>query len=365
VFGSEPVRPVEPPPLPPARGPLSAGVIDALRRGPERLAVVDGDPDEADPYGDDLQLSLYCLYELHYRGFAGVADEQEWDPALLTVRGALERRFLDALRADVEPPDDSCGDASGEVEAAIRTLLVEPVDGRGVSHHLRRAGERWQVREYVAHRSLYHLKEADPQAWVIPRLDGPAKAALVTVEHDEYGAGDPDRMHARLFADMMRALELDDSYGAYLDAAPADTLAEVNLMSLCGLHRSMRGALVGQFATVELTSSPGSDRLVRAMRRLGLPDAAVEFYAEHVEADAVHEQLVRRGVIAPLLAAEPTLAADVVFGIRASGLLADRFADRVLTCWAQGRSSLLHPLPDAAPPRPGPARRLAAVPTPR
>jgi hypothetical protein len=331
-------RPVEPPALPEPRGPLSAAVIGSLRRGPEILPPVQ----DADPYGEDLQLALYCLYELHYRGFAGVPDDREWDPGLLTVRSAMELAFLDALRADVEPGDD--------VDAELESLLVEPVDGKGVSHHLRRDGERWQVREYVAHRSLYHLKEADPQAWVIPRLDGPAKAALVTVEHDEYGAGDPDRMHARLFADMMRALDLDDSYGAYLDAAPAETLAEVNLMSLLGLHRSLRGALVGQFATVELTSSPGSDRLVRAMRRLELPDAAVEFYAEHVEADAVHEQLVRRGVIAPLLAAEPALAADVVFGIRASGFLADRFGDRVLGHWAAGQPSLRVPLPDSPAP---------------
>ena len=116
----------------------------------------------------------------------------------------------------------------------LDALLVEPVDGAGPSWHLRRDGELWQLREYVAHRSLYHLKEADPQAWVIARLDGPAKAALVTVEHDEYGAGDPDRMHARLFADMMAALELSTAYGHYLDAAPAATLAEVNFMSLCG-----------------------------------------------------------------------------------------------------------------------------------
>jgi hypothetical protein len=92
-------------------------------------------------------------------------------------------------------------------------------------------------------------------------------------------------------------------------------------MSLCGLHRRLRGALVGQFATVELTSSPGADRLVRAMRRLRCAPAAIEFYAEHVEADAAHEQLVRCGVIAPLLAAEPELAGDVVVGIWASTLL--------------------------------------------
>jgi hypothetical protein len=304
---------------------------------------VRADPGAADPYGDDLQLALYCCYELHYRGFAGVPDDREWEPALLAFRRELERVFETALRADVPTADGSLE----EVTAALDALLVEPVEGRGPSWHLRRDGELWQLREYVAHRSLYHLKEADPQAWVIARLDGPAKAALVTVEHDEYGAGDPDRMHARLFADMMAALGLDTAYGHYLDAAPAATLAEVNFMSLCGLHRRLRGALVGQFATVELTSSPGSERLVRAMRRLGCPEEAIAFYDEHIEADAVHEQVVRRGVIAPLLAAEPELAADIVFGIRGSGFLADRLGDQLLDAWAHDRPTLHTPLPDA------------------
>jgi hypothetical protein len=312
-------------------------VLDALRAedGTAARAAVPS-PTGTDPYGEDLHLALYCCYELHYRGFAGVPDEREWDPDLLAARAALERVFLTALRAEVP--------GGADLDAELAALLVEPVDERGVSHHLRRDGALWQLREYVAHRSLYHLKEADPQAWVIARLEGPAKAALVGIEHDEYGAGDPDRMHARLFAEMMDALGLDSAYGAYLDAAPAATLAEVNFMSLCGLHRALRGALVGQFAMVELTSSPGSQRLVRAMRRLGCPDRAVEFYAEHVEADAVHEQQIRLGVLGPLLAGEPELAADVVFGIQASGLLAGRLATLLLDSWAAGRPSLRRPL---------------------
>lgn len=321
------------PVLPAARGPLSTAVLAGLRGVLPALPSVDG----VDPYGDDLQLALYCCYELHYRGFAGVDDDREWDPALLGVRAELERVFLRALRVDVVPGMD--------VVAELDALLVEPVDAVGVSHHLRRDGELWQLREYVVQRSIYHLKEADPQSFVIARLEGPAKAALVTVEHDEYGAGDSDRMHSRLFAEMMVELDLSDAYGAYLDAVPAPALAEVNFMSLCGLHRGLRGALVGQFATVELTSSPGSDRLVKAMRRLGCGPAAIRFYAEHVEADAVHEQLIRRDVLAPLLAAEPQLASDVVFGIRASGHLASHLEDLLLDHWRHGESSLRWPLP--------------------
>jgi hypothetical protein len=61
------------------------------------------------------------------------------------------------------------------------------------------------------------------------------------------------------------------------------------------------------------------------MRRLGCSTAAIEFYAEQIEADAVHEQLVRYGVIALLFAAEPERAAGVMFGIPASTLLAAGF----------------------------------------
>ncbi|GAA4947467.1 iron-containing redox enzyme family protein [Streptomonospora halophila] len=317
----------EAPTLPAPRGPVSEAVLAVLRGDHPALPAVDGTA----PYGEDLQLALYCCYELHYRGFREADPDREWDPAVLGIRAELEGLFLSALRDDVP--------AGADVGSELDALLVEHVDAFGVSHHLRRNGQLWQLREYVAHRSLYHLKEADPQTFVIPRLDGPPKAALVTVQHDEYGAGIPERAHSRLFADMMTELGLCTDYGAYLDSAPAEILAEVNLMSLCGLHRGLRGALIGQFATIELTSSPGSDRLVKAMRRLECSPAALRFYAEHVEADAVHEQLVRRGVIAPLLSAEPELAPDVVFGIRASMLLAARSDDLLLRHWNRGESS--------------------------
>ncbi|NMO37101.1 iron-containing redox enzyme family protein [Streptomyces sp. GMY01] len=325
------------PQLPPARGPLSAAVTaHLLDTGPLPRPA---DAGAAEPYGDDLQLALYLCYELHYRGWAGVAAGREWDPDLLRVRAALEDRFLTALRADT--PGHGC------LDEALGDLLIEPVDGSGVSHYLRDEGELWQLREYAAQRSLYHLKEADPHAWVLPRLWGRAKAAMAAVEFDEYGGGRAARVHARLFADLMTDLGLDTTYGRYLDAAPAEVLATVNMMSLFGLHRSLRGALVGHFAAVEITSSPGSRRLAEAMRRTGAGRAAEFFYDEHVEADAVHEQVVRHEVIAGLLEEEPHLAADVAFGIDATGFLEDRLGGRLLADWRAGRSSLRVPLASA------------------
>ncbi|MCW2667461.1 MAG: hypothetical protein JWN57_2423, partial [Frankiales bacterium] len=283
----------------------------------------------ADPYGEDLQLALHLCYELHYRAVEGVDAELEWDPDLLRFRRGLEQPFLAALREQVPGGRD--------VDGALAPLLEAEVRGSGPSWFLRRDGERRHLREYVAHRSTYHLKEADPQSWVVPRLEGQAKASMAAVQHDEYGAGSAGRMHAVMFAALMVELGLDDSYGAYLDAVPATTLAPVNLMSLLGLHRSLRGAAVGQFAMIEVTSSPGSRRLAQACERLGVSGA---FYDEHVEADAVHEQVLRVGLLRDLLAREPELSADVVLGVQAGLLLEERFGDALLTAWQHGGSSL-------------------------
>ena len=136
------------------------------------------------------------------------------------------------------------------------------------------------------HRSAYQLKEADAHTWVIPRLRGAAKAAAVSIQYDEYGAGETAAMHAELFAVTMEGLGLDASFGAYVDLLPGTTLATDNLTSLFGLHRRWRGACVGHLALFEMTSIVPMGRYAQALTRVGAPAAAREFYDVHVQADA-------------------------------------------------------------------------------
>ena len=329
------------PALPLAVGPLSSAVIDTLARGRPALhsRPINVPVCEADPYGLDLQLALYTCYELHYRGFAGVNPRWEWNPALLHARGRLEDAFLSAVHHDLGEigTDETAADA-------MEALSVEPVDATGPSYYLRGTGTWEQMREYFVHRSLYHLKEADPHAFAIPRLIGQAKASFVAVEFDEYGAGRGARVHQQLFADLMDAAGLNSTYLAYVDDVAADALASVNLMSLFGLHREFRGAAIGHFASTEITSPPGARRLVEALERMGAPEPCMDFYREHIEADAVHEQVVRTDVVGDLVAREPHLERDVVFGIRARDVVEDRLADHVMACWRADHSSLRRPL---------------------
>ena len=316
-------------------------VVDLLtERAPHHhLARVATSFADADPYGIDVQLTLYLCYELHYRGFADSDPDWEWNPGLLHLRGRLEELFLTAVRQDVgEIEDGACA------AAELDELCVEPIEGTGPSYHLRDEGTWDQMREYFAHRSLYHLKEGDPHAWTIPRLTGQAKASFVAVEYDEFGGGRGARLHQKLFADLMAAADLDTSYLGYLNDVPAATLAVVNLMSMFGLHRRLRGCSVGHIAATEVTSPPGSRRMVQALERLGAPAPCRDFYLEHVEADAVHEQVVRTDVVGDLVAQEPHLDRDVVFGIRAFGVVEDRLADHLMRCWRAQRPSLRRPL---------------------
>jgi hypothetical protein len=225
--------------------------------------------------------------------------------------------------------------------------MIEADDGPPMSKFLERRATADQWREFLVHRGTYQLKEADPHAFAIPRVGGPAKVALVEIEADEFGGGRPDRMHATLFAQSMRELGLDAAIGSTVDLVPAITLAHANTMSLFGLHRRLRGAIVGHLAAFEMTSTVPNRRYANGLRRLGFGEAAWDYFDEHVEADAVHEQIAAHDMAGGLVEAEPQLAADLLFGARVALALDALVSGHMLACWRAGRSSLRAPL-DAA-----------------
>lgn len=138
----------------------------------------------------------------------------------------------------------------------------------------------------------------------------------------------------------MKGLGLDPAYGAYLEQLPGVTLATVNLMSLFGLHRRWRGALVGHLAVFEMTSSIPNRRYANALRRLGYGQDVTAFYDEHVAADAVHESIAAWDLADGLARQEPQLASSILFGARALLALEARWAEHLLSSWEHDRSSL-------------------------
>jgi hypothetical protein len=348
---------------PKPRGPLSAALLDLLTHqpgtDPESQAalhsLITGRRPLADDIieDDDVQLTLFCLYELHYGGLDGVDDAWEWNPGLITLRLLLEEPFERALRAAARlsggPLELSSGkNPDSDAVADLLFGLAAQDGGPSLSRYVAKKATADQLREFLVHKSIYQLKEADPHTWAIPRLTGRAKAALVEIQADEYGGGRPERMHSAMFARTMRGLGLEDRYGSYADVVPAISLASVNMMSLFGLNRRLRGAIAGHLAIYEMTSSQPNRLYGNGFRRHGYGSDVTGYFDEHVEADAVHEQIAGRDLAGGLVEAEPALLPDVLFGAAAVLAIDARLTLHIMDAWENGGSSLRTPLPAAA-----------------
>jgi hypothetical protein len=310
--------------LPKPRGPLSDAVLATLPALPSRpVPRIDVEPESP----DDAALTLWVLHELTYGGFATVDDRAEGEPELLRVRRRLEDDLEARLRQQWPGVPEDIDLSSGFFD------WVADHDGPSLARHVQTVATRDQVLELLSVRSVYHLIEADPTSWVIPRLPVAAKAALVELQYDEYGIGDPARLHAHLWARGMEASGLRPERGAYIDEAPLEILEQNNAPSMFGLQRRLRGAAVGHLAAFEATSSMPSRRMAQGLDRLGFPAEMIEYYTEHVEADAVHEQVALRDVCVALVRAEPNLEPEVWFGAWACLELEARTARRLLGSW--------------------------------
>jgi hypothetical protein len=190
-----------------------------------------------------------------------------------------------------------------------------------------------QMRDFALHRSAYQLKEGDAHTLGISRLGGRAKQILAAIQAGEYGADEPGRvMHSELFAQTMRGLGLDDRPNTALDQLPASALMVSNLISMFGLNRRWRGALVGHLAVFEMTSVVPMGRYGRALERLGVDEATRRFYDVHVLADAEHERMAL-DMACSLAEDEPELVDDIVFGAYAVLAVERQFAETLLRSW--------------------------------
>jgi len=327
-----------------SRGPVSELVLSALLSGEaeagqlaaagrEALAASQDVVDD-----DDVQLALFVLYALSYGSLGRRGAALEFDPGLLALRAMLEEAFEAALRERVEVPALPAAQAPA-VAKALFELTLEP-GPPALARFVARRATLEQLRELVVHRTIYTLREADPHSWAIPRLSGRAKAALVEIQSDEYGGGNHERMHASLFRSTVRGMGLDERYAAYVDKVPALTLASHNLMSMFGINGRLLGAIVGHLAAFEMTSSIPSRFHAEGFRRHGFGEDVTFYFDEHVEADAVHEQIAAHELAGSLAEDEPELLGDIMFGAAACLALDSWSGEQILADWKAGRSSL-------------------------
>jgi Iron-containing redox enzyme len=297
--------------LPQERGPVSRHVIETLHSDHDTATPIALGPGHVLD-DEDVQLALWMIYELHYRGFDEVSADREWDVALQTLCRSIERRFEHELR---EATRDVLHDVPGDGDIGLLLLgLVAADKSPSAAAFMQRRATREQLADFLRERSVQQLKESDAQSFVLPRLDGSAKAALAELQYDEYGGGRPERLHATLYADALEAAGLDRTYGAYIDDVSALSLASTNVMTMFGLNRRLRGAAMGHLAAFEASSSVPCRKIAAGLERVGFPSVVTDYFHEHVEADAVHEHVASSDICGGMVADDPSLRGDVLFG---------------------------------------------------
>ncbi|WP_224748681.1 iron-containing redox enzyme family protein [Nocardioides hwasunensis] len=311
--------------MPEPRGPVSEWVV--ARLASYRPSALPRPPDTPSTL-DDEAIALWTLHELSYQGFEDATELAESDPDVSRTRFRLEATLESRLRerwVRVAP-------TPAEVPEALEQLAAQDA-GPSLADHVRRHADADQVLEMLRQRSIYQLKEADPTTWVVPRLPTRAKAALMELQFDEYGNGNPNRLHAHLFARGLDAVGLCADYGAYVDGALPETLELNNALSMFGLNRRLRGAAMGHLAAFEMSSSIPARKIAQGLDRLGLAGPMSAYYDEHVEADAVHEITAAHAICGTLAEDEPDQAAEIMFGAFTCLDLEGRMAGALLDSW--------------------------------
>lgn len=331
------------------------GLTERLRESPDEahrlLASAEDLSRRAFDDGDDAALdeAHRALYVLHAQSSWSPVDaprDNQHDPTIAAVLLELERGFERSLaRFDVpaDVPEEPDAFAAWLADLALQRDLPQ-LPPTGMAGFIRDAITLDQMKEIVAQRSLFFLKEPDPWAMVIPTLQGEAKAGLLDLLLDEYGWGRYDHMHSTVYEDLMRRLDLDGSYDAYLPRASWQFLASMNLQNMYARHSRLCRRMYGYIYLVEADSPESMKNYIAAYNRLGIDDADfLKFYDLHITADEGHQDVALNEVIMPVVRAQPQARGEIARGVVEGRAVHRLFSAHLHSCFEAGVSSMREP----------------------
>jgi hypothetical protein len=263
--------------------------------------------------------------------------------ALEQIRANLEqgfRHYLGKRRMGVDGLEPPPGGGRSEWLAEL-ALGAHPHEDSGWPQFIREQATLDQLREIVAQRSLFFLREPDPWIYALPTLSGQAKAGLIDLLLDEYGWGKLERMHSSVYSQLMEALGLDSHIDHYSATTSWQYLATLNHQWMLALTTEYSRRLLGTIYLTEADSPNAMTNYLAAWKRLGIEDPRIlEFYEIHVQADENHRDVALHEVIEPVCALEDDAEREVAIGIFDGRTVEAEFARHLKQVFSRGETSL-------------------------
>jgi hypothetical protein len=226
-------------------------------------------------------LRLLDAHDLHVAPIDQLGDRAELQhhPETAATKWALDHELIDHLDA-LPAPDVSAIDAVAAMRTLARADLVPPV-------------YEWLAEEATLDDARTYLElEGGPDggfddlvALCQVGVDGEAKVELARNYWDEMGNGRLERVHTELHRKLAHTLGMRAVPRTEL---PREALERLALGSLLATNRWLQPEMVGALGLIELQAGPRCRKVVRGLERLGCGWDALDFYAEHAEADPRH-----------------------------------------------------------------------------
>ena len=226
-------------------------------------------------------IELLELHDLHLAPIDTLGERVrlQHHPDTAARTWELDQWYLDRL-ASFQMPDVGGDDAAATIRAIAHVDLVPPI-----YEWLAEDASIDDARRYLSLEGGPDGGFDDLVAACQIGIDGEAKLELARNYWDEMGNGRLSRVHTELHRKLTRALDLR---ALPREEQPVEALDRAALGSFLATNRWLQPEMVGALGLIELQAGPRCRKVVRGLERLGCGWDAIDFYAEHAEADPIH-----------------------------------------------------------------------------
>ncbi|MER5485335.1 iron-containing redox enzyme family protein [Streptomyces sp. NPDC002812] len=197
----------------------------------------------------------------------------------------LEAAWIEPLvedLADRTPPLAS----RAEWKARLDGLLALEREGSAAGSFLAEKATREQFAHVVREFALDGLTEAQNFFPAIPRLPLRAQMAVMRVLIDEFGCGNLQQTHSKLYLDLLAELGLPQELESFVDTTSDETYAFLNVFYWLTQRAAHVEYFLGALAYLEASIPDAFTVQARACARLGI--AQGRYYTEHLHIDTFH-----------------------------------------------------------------------------
>lgn len=267
---------------------------------------------------EQVHYVLSCLYELNFISSGNPAARNQYNLFLLRIKSdieqAWERSMLPTLRKLVEELQTRNNSES------FCTAFTAQVAAHVAANHrlfdfLANEANRDQIQSLFHHDASLNMRFFDVIALAAVGSNSQIRSEIAKNLWDEAGNGNQVNAHTTRFGNLLHSMKNSFDKHSALNSLSWEGLAGYNLFSYLAINRKNYAALIGCLAATELLDPSNYKKLLRGCARTGLTEELdLSYYREHIQIDVDHADGWLNNVIDPLIANDPVLSSDILFG---------------------------------------------------